>query len=85
MAFVAQQVPKNVQRLRFGVAHADCLDVAERIRDALLARYQPLDVFVGYATSVVGTHVGIGSWAIFWQVEDGTPELPGNKPAAAPL
>ena len=85
LAFVVQRVPKNVQRLRFGVAHADCLDVAERIRDALLAQYQPLDVFVGPATSVLGTHVGIGAWAIFWQVEDGTPERPGNKPAAAML
>ena len=85
LAFVAQRVPKNVQRLRFGVAHADCLDVAERIRDALLAQYQPLDVFVGPATSVLGTHVGIGAWGIFWQVEDGTPERPGNKTAVATL
>jgi DegV family protein with EDD domain len=85
LAFVAQRVPKNVQRLRFGVAHADCPEVAERIREALLARYRPLDVFVGPATSVLGTHVGIGAWGIFWQVEDGTPERPGNKTAVATL
>ena len=85
LAFVAQRVPKNVQRLRFGVAHADCPEVAERIREALLAQYRPLDVFVGPATSVLGTHVGIGAWGIFWQVEDGTPERPGNKTAVATL
>ena len=79
LAFVAQRVPKDAQRLRFGVAHADCPDVAERIRDELVARYHPLDVFVGPATSVLGTHVGIGAWGIFWQVEDGTPEPKGNK------
>ena len=25
------------------------------------------------ATGVLGTHVGPGAWAIFYQVEDGTP------------
>jgi len=28
---------------------------------------------VTLATGVLGTHVGIGAWAIFYQVEDGTP------------
>ena len=25
------------------------------------------------ATGVLGTHVGFGAWAVFYQVEDGTP------------
>jgi DegV family protein with EDD domain len=60
--------------VRFGVAHADAPDVAERVRTALVAAYQPRDCFVSLATGVLGTHVGPGAWGVFYQVEDGTPE-----------
>ena len=38
---------------------------------------EPRDCLVSRATGVLGTHVGIGAWAVFYQVEDGTPEHPG--------
>jgi hypothetical protein len=47
--------------------------VAERVRTALVAAYRPRDCFVTLATGVLGTHVGPGAWAVFYQVEDGTP------------
>jgi hypothetical protein len=47
--------------------------MAERVRMALIAAYRPRDCFVTLATGVLGTHVGAGAWAIFYQVEDGTP------------
>ena len=81
LAFVERRVPPGVRRLRFGVAHVDALGMAERIRGRLIERYHPVDVLVGPATPVLGVHVGLGAWAIFWQVEDGTPERPGNKSA----
>lgn len=56
--------------VRFGVVHAEAPDMAERLRTALVAAYQPKDVIVGPATGVLGTHVGIGAWALFYQVED---------------
>jgi DegV family protein with EDD domain len=59
--------------LRFGVAHADAPEMAERVREALVAAYQPRDCFVSLATGVLASHVGPGAWAIFYQVEDGTP------------
>ncbi|MFN0178149.1 MAG: DegV family protein [Gemmatimonadales bacterium] len=59
--------------VRFGVAHANAPEVAERVRTALVAAYRPRDCFVALATGVLGTHVGIGAWAVFFQVEDGTP------------
>jgi DegV family protein with EDD domain len=62
--------------VRFGVVHADAPDVAERVRTALVAAYRPRDCFVSLATGVLGTHVGPGAWAIFYQVEDGTPVPP---------
>ena len=59
--------------LRFGVAHADAPEMAERVREALVAAYHPRDCFVSLATGVLASHVGPGAWAIFYQVEDGTP------------
>ncbi len=64
--------------LRFGIAHAEAPEMAERLRTALVAAFQPRDVLIGPATGVLGTHVGAGAWAVAWQVEDGTPERPGG-------
>jgi hypothetical protein len=55
------------------VVHTGAPDVAERVRTALIAAYHPRDCFLTLATGVLGTHVGTGAWAIFYQVEDGTP------------
>jgi DegV family protein with EDD domain len=68
--------PKAV---RFGIAHAEAPEQAERLRDALVAAYQPRDCFVSLATGVLGTHVGLGAWAVFYQVEDGTPLRPKEQ------
>ena len=59
--------------VRFGIVHADAPDVAERLRMAIVAAWSPKDVFVSLATGVLGTHVGIGAAAVFYQVEDGAP------------
>jgi fatty acid-binding protein DegV len=59
--------------VRFGVAHTEAPEFAERVRTALVAAYRPRDCFVSLATGVLATHVGPGAWAIFYQVEDGTP------------
>ena len=63
--------------LRFGIIHAEAPEVAERVRTALVAAFRPKDVIVNLATGVLGTHVGPGAWAVFWQVEDG---VPGGAP-----
>ncbi|HEX6105688.1 MAG TPA: DegV family protein [Gemmatimonadales bacterium] len=67
--------------VRFGVVHAEAPEMAERVRTALVAAYRPRDCFVTLATGVLGTHVGPGAWAIFYQVEDGTPARPDAGPA----
>jgi fatty acid-binding protein DegV len=52
---------------------AEAPEAAERVRTALVAAYRPKDVIVNLATGVLGTHVGPGAWAVFWQVEDAVP------------
>ena len=85
LGLMERAIPKAPLRLRMGVAHVDCPEVAEQIRAALVQQFKPMDVLVGPATAVIATHVGIGAWAVFWQVEDGTPEGAGNKRGAPTL
>jgi DegV family protein with EDD domain len=70
LSLVERQLTPRPAAVRFGVVHADAPDVAERVRTALVAAYQPRDCIVALATGVLGTHVGPGAWAVFYQVED---------------
>ncbi len=72
-------IPARRERLRMGVVHADAEDEAVRIRDALQQRYRPYQIVVSPVTAVIGVHAGPDAWGVFWQVEDGIPERPGNK------
>jgi DegV family protein with EDD domain len=76
LALLAQRLSPRPTVVRFGIAHADAPEVAQRIRAALVDRYKPRDCFVTLATGVLGTHVGPGAWGIFYQVEDGRLEQP---------
>lgn len=73
LAHLRERLSARPAQLRFGVVHADAPEIAERVKTALVAAFQPKEVLVGTATGVLGTHVGHGAWAVFYQVEDGTP------------
>jgi DegV family protein with EDD domain len=73
LALLEKRLTPRPKQVRFGVAHTEAPEMAERVRTALVAAYQPRDCFVTLATGVLGTHVGPGAWAIFYQIEDGTP------------
>lgn len=76
LRLVDQALSPRPKAVRFGVAHAEAPEMAERIRTALVAAYRPKDCLVSLATGVLGTHAGPGAWAVFFQVEDGTPSRP---------
>jgi DegV family protein with EDD domain len=71
LAVLERRLTPRPTVVRFGVAHADAPDVAQRIAGVLEDRYHPRDCLVTLATGVLGTHVGPGAWGIFYQVEDG--------------
>lgn len=73
LSLLDKKLSPRPKALRFGVVHAEAPEAAERVRTALVAAFQPKDVIVSLATGVLGTHVGVGAWAVFWQVEDGVP------------
>jgi DegV family protein with EDD domain len=56
--------------LRFGVVHADVPDVANRVRDSLLERFNPASCLVSPVTTAIGVHTGRGALGVFYQVED---------------
>jgi DegV family protein with EDD domain len=78
LALLDRRLTPRPKVIRFGVAHAEAPEMAERVRNALVAAYQPRDCFVTLATGVLATHVGPGAWAVFYQVEDGPAEQPGG-------
>jgi uncharacterized protein len=61
------------RQFRIGIAHASDPEVAERLRQDILARFSPRDCLVSEVTSALGVHVGPGAWGIFYQIEDPTP------------
>jgi DegV family protein with EDD domain len=71
LALLEKRLTPRPTEVRFGIVHAEAPRMAERVRTALVAAYRPRDCFVTLATGVLGTHVGEGAWAIFYQVEDG--------------
>ena len=70
LSLLEKRLTPRPRAIRFGIAHAEAPDVAERVRTALVAAYQPRDCFVSLATGVLGTHVGAGAWAVFYLIED---------------
>lgn len=70
LSLLEKRLTPRPRAIRFGIAHAEAPEVAERVRTALVAAYQPRDCFVGLATGVLGTHVGAGAWGVFYMIED---------------
>ncbi|MBA3893020.1 MAG: DegV family EDD domain-containing protein [Gemmatimonadales bacterium] len=79
LALLEKRLTPRPRVVRFGVAHAEAPEMAERVRNALVSAYEPRDCFVTLATGVLATHVGPGAWAIFYQVEDGPAEASGGR------
>ncbi|HWH03053.1 MAG TPA: DegV family protein [Gemmatimonadales bacterium] len=58
--------------LRLGVVHAGIHQFAESLRQELVRRYAPKEALISPITPVLAAHTGIGTWGVFYQVEDGT-------------
>jgi DegV family protein with EDD domain len=77
LALLEKRLSPPARAVRLGVAHVEAPEAAERVRAALVTAYRPKDCYVTLATGVLATHAGQGAWAIFYQVEDGTPARVG--------
>lgn len=71
---VAESIPKDARKVRFGVVHVDALERAETMRDALAERFGERfgveEILLGPATPVLATHIGLGAWGVGFQVDE---------------
>lgn len=65
----ADEIPTERTRLRMGVVHVLCRDVADELASELERRFAPDEVLVRPATSVIAAHTGPGAWGVFYQAE----------------
>ncbi len=65
----AERIPAERTRLRMGVVHVLCHDVADELASQLERRFAPDEILVRPATSVIAAHTGPGAWGVFYQAE----------------
>ena len=67
---VADAIPPDAKKLRFGLVHAAAPEVANDVKSELAARYPGSEMLVAPITPVIATHLGPGAWGIAYLVED---------------
>jgi DegV family protein with EDD domain len=66
-----EQVPREAEKVRFGVVHVGLPEIVEPMTAALRATYgSGVEVLSAPATPVISTHLGVGAWGIAYLVED---------------
>ena len=81
---VAEAIPPDSRKFRFGVIHAAAPEMAERLRVELAGRYPGAEILVAPITPVIATHLGPGAWGIAYMLEDQEPvDESGRAPKPA--
>ena len=73
------------RQLRVGVVHADAAQTASEVAAEVERRFQPRECLLGDATAALGVHVGPGSWAVFFQIEEPAPDGDRNISSSGAL
>lgn len=58
------------RQLRVGVVHADAAQTASDVTAEVERRFHPRECLRADVTAALGVHVGPGSWAVFFQIEE---------------
>lgn len=64
---LVEEYGRNLEGQRMGVSHARCPEDAEWVSEVLKKRFRAKEVIVGEIGAVIGTHVGPGTLAVFFQ------------------
>lgn len=67
---LGREIPPGARRLRFGIVHVGWPDIVPRLSEALRRRYGEVEILEAPATPVLATHVGSGTFAVAYLVED---------------
>lgn len=57
----------NLSQQTVGISHADSPEIAEYLSNTIQARFNPRELIVGEIGPVIGAHVGLGTYAIFFE------------------
>lgn len=69
LAAMADRIPDDATRVRFGIVHVACPEIVRPLSDELRKRYGEVEIMVAPATPVIATHLGPGAWGIAWTAE----------------
>lgn len=68
---IREQLPDDVESVRFGIVHVGLPDVVDTVSDELRDVYgDRVEILSAPATPVIATHLGIGAWGLAYMVED---------------
>ncbi len=67
---VAAAVPPGARKVRFGIIHIAAPDMADLLRDELVARFGDVEILMAPITPTIATHLGSGAWGVAYMVED---------------
>ena len=67
---VAAAVPPGAKKVRFGIIHIAAPDMADLLRDELVARFGDVEILMAPITPTIATHLGSGAWGVAYMVED---------------
>jgi DegV family protein with EDD domain len=71
MEILEQKVPRDVEKVRFGVMHVACPEAVDEVCDEIRKRYgRHREIITAPGTPIIGTHAGEGAWGIAFLVED---------------
>jgi DegV family protein with EDD domain len=67
MELLAERIPADADKLRFGVVHMAYPEILAEASAALRERYgEDTEILTGPVTPVIATHTGPGAWGLAW-------------------
>jgi DegV family protein with EDD domain len=69
LELLRRRIPASRKRLRMGIAHVLCEDVAGELAAALRQEFDPDEILIRPATGVLSAHTGPGAWGVFFQAD----------------
>jgi DegV family protein with EDD domain len=69
LEILQRRIPTDRRRLRLGVVHVACRELADEVAHQLEEVFAPDEIMVRAAAGVLAAHTGPGAWAVFYQAE----------------
>lgn len=64
---IMQRTGKELTQQTIGISHAQAPDTAAYLAASIQERFNPREIVIGDIGPVIGAHVGLGTWSVFFQ------------------